>query len=77
MEPIVNGLETEFGEQLIVTRLDANVRENEELEFSYGLRGHPAFAVLDAAGSVTATFIGPQSDETLRNAVTAVFIQSD
>ncbi len=77
MEPIVNGLETEFGGKLIVTRLDANVRENEELEFSYGLRGHPAFAVLDVSGAVTATFIGPQSDETLREAVTAVFLQTD
>ena len=77
MEPIVNGLEMEFGEQLQVTRLDANVRENEELEFSYGMRGHPAFAVLDENGAVTATFIGPQTNEVLRDAVTAVLLQSD
>jgi thioredoxin-like negative regulator of GroEL len=77
MEPIVNGLETEFSGQLVVTRLDANVRENEELEFSYGLRGHPAFAVLDAAGSVTATFIGPQPEEILKGAVTAVLRQPE
>jgi hypothetical protein len=72
MEPIVNGLETEFAGQLIVTRLDATVRENEELEFSYGLRGHPAFAILDESGALTAVFIGPQSDEMLYDAVTAV-----
>lgn len=77
MEPIVNGLETEFGEQLIVTRLDANVRENEELEFSYGLRGHPAFAILDKDGEATAVFIGPQSAETIREAITAVLTQFD
>ena len=73
----MNGLETEFSGQLVVTRLDANVRENEELEFSYGLRGHPAFAVLDAAGSVTATFIGPQPEEILKGAVTAVLRQPE
>lgn len=77
MDPIVNGLETEFTGQLQVTRLDANVRENETLELSYGLRGHPAFAVLDATGAVAATFIGPQSEEILRDAVTAVLLQPD
>jgi thioredoxin-like negative regulator of GroEL len=75
MDPIVDGLETEFDGQLQITRLDANVRENEELEFSYGLRGHPAFVVLDETGTATATFIGPQPEAILRDAVTAV-IQS-
>jgi thioredoxin-like negative regulator of GroEL len=76
MEPIVNGLETEFAGQLQVIRLDAGVPINEELEFSYGLRGHPAFVVLAADGEVAATFIGPQTEEMLREAVTAV-LRSD
>ncbi len=68
----MHGLEAEFGEQLIVRRLDANIHENEALEFSYGLRGHPAFAILDKTGEAAAVYIGPQSAETLRGAITAV-----
>lgn len=77
MEPIVNGLETEFGRQLQVIRLDAAVPANADLELSYGLRGHPAFVVLAADEAVTATFVGPQSEAVLREAVTAVLRQPD
>lgn len=77
MEPIVNGLETEFAGQLQVLRLDAAVPANAESELSYGLRGHPAFVVLAADGSVAATFVGPQSEGVLREAVTAVLLQPD
>lgn len=68
----MNGLAMELGEWVDVIWLDATIRENEDLELSYGLRGHPAFAVLDESGVLTAAFVGPQSGETLRDAATAV-----
>jgi thioredoxin-like negative regulator of GroEL len=77
MEPIVNGLEAEAAGQFQVSRLDAAVPANADMELSYGLRGHPAFVVLAADGSVTATFVGPQSEDVLREAVTAVLLQPD
>jgi thioredoxin-like negative regulator of GroEL len=69
MEPIVNGLEQEFSGQLQVMRLDADDPVNEQLMQDLGLRGHPSFAVIDAQGNITARFFGPQSAETLREAL--------
>lgn len=69
MEPIVNGLESEFGERLTVYRLDASVAANVRLQQQFGLRGHPTFAVLDRNDKPVATFVGPQPVEALREAI--------
>jgi protein-disulfide isomerase len=52
--------------------LDANIQENERLQQSYGLRGHPTLAILDENNAISVTFVGEQSEETLRAALTAV-----
>ncbi|MBK9052545.1 MAG: thioredoxin family protein [Chloroflexi bacterium] len=72
MEPIVDGLEQEFAGQIQVMRLDANDPTNSQLMEALELRGHPAFAVIDAEGQVTARFFGPQPIEALRDAMQAV-----
>jgi hypothetical protein len=72
MMPIVDGLEREFQGQLAVIRLDADIPANERLQLSYGMRGHPAFLVLNERGDVSAQFFGRQTAETLREAMTAV-----
>ncbi len=72
MEPIVDGLEQEFAGQIQVMRLDANDPTNNQLMEALELRGHPAFAVIDAEGQVTARFFGPQPIEALRDAMQAV-----
>ena len=72
MTPIVDGLEREFTGQLKIVRLDAGVPENEWLQLSYGMRGHPAFLVLDDANEVSAQFFGKQTAEIPREAMTAV-----
>ena len=72
MTPIVDGLESEFAGQVKVQQLDANETENAQLQQQYGLRGHPTFAVLDRNGRVVQTFIGPQAEEVLREAITSV-----
>lgn len=69
MEPIVNGLEQEFIGQIEIIRLDANEPANAELMQTMDLRGHPSFAVTDAQGYITARFFGPQTAETLREAI--------
>lgn len=74
MLPIVNGLEAEFGEQIKVERLDAAKQENADLMAEFGVRGHPTFVVVDADGQVQQTFVGPQTGETLRDALTAVTV---
>ncbi len=77
MSPIVDGLESDFAGQARVVQLDANEAENAKLQQQYGLRGHPTFAVLDRNGRVVQTFIGPQAEEVLHEALTAVSTAAD
>lgn len=72
MMPIVDGLQVEFEGQLYVVQLNAAEPANAALQAQYGLRGHPTFAILDAEGNVSQTFIGPQPVEILRAAMAAV-----
>ena len=66
MTPIVNGLADEFEGQVAVHQLNAAEPANIQLQSEYGLRGHPSFVVLDADGRSVQTFLGPQSEEALR-----------
>lgn len=70
--PTVRGLEEEFAGEVDVIRLDANQESNSRLQTEYGVRGHPSFAVLDSKSRVTELFFGPQQENTLRAAMTAV-----
>lgn len=72
MQPIVNGLEAEFAGQITVQRLRADEPENEALMATLGLRGHPAFAIIDEEGRVRHTFFGPQETAVLRAALADV-----
>ena len=68
----MNGLEIEYGSKVDFQSLDASLTGNLQIQASYGLRGHPTFAILDENGKVTASFIGPQDQAVLREAITAV-----
>lgn len=70
MMPIVDGLESEFVGEAAILRLTAAEPANVRLQQEYGLRGHPSFAVLSGDGRVLQVFIGPQTEETLRVALT-------
>ena len=77
MSPIVDGLESDFAGQVRVLQLDANETENAQLQQQYGLRGHPTFALLDRNGRPVQTFVGPQTEEILREAITAVIASTN
>jgi hypothetical protein len=72
MVPIVNGLNDEFDGRVSVVQLDAAQSTNAKLQTEYGLRGHPAFAVLDSEGRVTQLLFGPQTERVLRQSMVAV-----
>lgn len=68
----MNGLADEFEGQISVQQLNAAEQANIQLQSQYGLRGHPSFVILDADGQAVQTFLGPQAEETLRQAMMKV-----
>ena len=66
LTPIVNGLEAEFGEQVNFVRLNVGTPDNELIQQQYGLRGHPAIAILDKEGKLVQSVFGVETEETLR-----------
>ena len=72
MTPIVNGLESDFTDRATVLQLDANEADNAQLQQQYGLRGHPTFVVLDENDRAVQTFIGPQTESVLQEALMTV-----
>ena len=69
MMPIVDGLEAEFEGRVSIIRLDADVAVNARLQADYGLRGHPAFVVLDGNSQIIESYFGPQTADALREAL--------
>ena len=68
----MDGLEAEFGDEVAFERLNAAEPAVLQLQQTYGLRGHPSVAILDANGSVTARYFGPETAEKLSEDLTAV-----
>lgn len=69
MQPIVHGLETEFVEQLVVERLNANSDTGKGAMTAYSLHDHPSYALVDPGGSVMWSAVGPLSLDQLRQAI--------
>ena len=66
----MNGLDSEYEDsQIEFMRLDANSTEGGAIQRSYGLRGHPSIALINADGEVVQKFVGEQSAEILREAI--------
>jgi len=51
MEPIVNGLERDYGAQIAFDKVDANMETGRMLLRHYGLRGHPSYVIVDPQGN--------------------------
>lgn len=67
MEPIVNGLEESNPQSAGYQRIDANSEEGKAIYRAYGLRGHPAFVILDTSGKLVWVGIGELSFEELQS----------
>ncbi len=61
MTPVVNGLETTFGEQVDIRSLNAAFGDGRSAFLNYGLPGHPSYVILDPQGEVLWSAFGPQS----------------
>ena len=50
MEPIVDGLEGEFGDQMAFERRNAVTEEGKAVMAGFSLRGHPSYAIVSPDG---------------------------
>jgi len=69
MTPVVNGLETTFGEQLEVRSLNSAFGQGRSVFLNYGLPGHPSYVIVDPQGEVLWSGFGVQSAEALEDEV--------
>lgn len=69
MQPIVNGLERQYGGALVFEYRNATETANQESLRAYGLRGHPSYVILDAEGQVRWSASGPLPEVVLRQQI--------
>ncbi|MCH8337996.1 MAG: hypothetical protein IH858_03990 [Chloroflexi bacterium] len=69
MTPVVNGLESTFGDQIEIRALDAASGQGRSVFQNYGLPGHPSYVILDPQGEVLWRAFGPQSAGALEDVV--------
>ena len=70
MEPIVNGLETEFDGAVVFEQLKATDERGRAAMSTYSLRGHPSYVLLDGDGALSWQFSGPIDEPSLRAKLT-------
>ena len=68
MEPVVNGLEQDYGDQVDFRRLDVNGAGKSAFE-AYRLLGHPSYIILNKNGEVVWSSVGEKSREDLENQI--------
>lgn len=69
MQPIVDGLENEYGEIVEFKRINASTVEGREIFNAYSLIGHPAFLVLDEQGGIIWQSVGEQPGDEIESAL--------
>jgi hypothetical protein len=72
MEPIVDGLEEKYQDQIEFRRIDALSPEGKSAYQAYNLLGHPAFTLLNQQGELLWKGLGEQSRQDLENQLIAV-----
>ena len=72
MQPIVDGLETEYLESVEFERINASTNEGLKIFDAYGLFGHPSYLILDETGEVLWQSVGEQTREFIENSMVAL-----
>ena len=65
MQPVVNGLNESYGDQIEFRELDANAPDGQQALKAYALPGHPSFVLLNPNGDVLWKGFGEQSRESI------------
>ncbi|MCJ7734039.1 MAG: hypothetical protein MUP11_05785 [Anaerolineales bacterium] len=69
MQPIVDGLETEYRELVEFERINASTNQGLKIFNTYGLFGHPSYLILDETGEILWQSVGEQTGEFIENAL--------
>jgi hypothetical protein len=69
MQPIVDGLEDEFGKTVVFQQINAGTGEGYKIFKAYSLFGHPSFLLLDEKGNVLWQSVGEQPGENIKAAL--------
>ena len=69
MQPIVHGLETEFGNQIAFERRDASLAAGKAVMDAYGIRGHPSYAIVSPDGTLVWSYTGAVAADVLRTQI--------
>lgn len=68
----MDGIEQEYRGKAEVIRLNVDEPENERIQQTYGVRGHPSVVIIDEDGQVAERFFGTASTESLQQALNKV-----
>jgi thioredoxin-like negative regulator of GroEL len=69
MTPIVNGLEEKYSGRFTFVRVDIDTEKGKKLGREIGFIGQPTFLFADAEGNEVRRLMGPQSRESMEQAV--------
>ncbi len=72
MQPIVDGLQAEYADQVAFVQLNVDTAEGARLRGHYSLRGHPAFVLVDSDGQVQWQGVGQMAEDALRAPIEAL-----
>jgi thioredoxin-like negative regulator of GroEL len=77
MAPIVDGLESDYGDQVAFQRLNADEDDGRAAAQTYRVRGHPAIVVINARGDVVWSRVGVQPRDVVAGALESALAGED
>ena len=72
MQPIVHGLEEEYGQEIEFVYIDIDDPESQKAKYEYGFRVQPHFLLVDTNGEVLAQWFGYNEPVVFEDAFTTV-----
>ena len=76
MAPIVDGLEEQYGEQISVKRINADVGDGPEIVRAYRIPGHPTTIIFNSQGQEVQRLLGTQPAEVVQEVLQKVLPQA-
>lgn len=72
MQPIVDGLETEYREVVEFEQINVSTNQGLKIFNTYSLFGHPSYLILDETGEILWQSVGEETGEFIENALQTV-----